>query len=82
MSVLGTLTTAVSHLLAQAPGAVSTAGTALSQRGAAQRLSEPNYYDVVFPFIAFFLVIVVPTSIALWVITKTIREKTPEPDET
>jgi hypothetical protein len=57
------------------------AGTAKAQQGAAQRLSDPTYYDVIFPAIAFLLVIVLPVTTALWVIVKTATEKTPEPDE-
>lgn len=56
-------------------------GTNVAQRGAVQRLAEPTYYDLVFPFIAFGLVIVLPTSVAIWVIVKTIGEKTKEADE-
>jgi len=56
-------------------------GTARAKQGALQRLAEPNAYDVVFPFIAFLLVIVVPTAAALWVIYKTVTEKTKEADE-
>lgn len=57
-------------------------GSEVAQRGAVQRLAEPTYYDLVFPFIAFGLVILLPTSVAAWVIYKTITEKTKEPDET
>ncbi len=52
------------------------------QAGAVQRLAEPTYYDLVFPFIAFGLVIVLPTSVALWVMYKTVTDKTAEADET
>lgn len=58
------------------------AGTALAQKGAVQRLAEPNLYDMVFPVIAFGLVILLPTCTALWVIVKTLRDKKPEADET
>jgi hypothetical protein len=57
-------------------------GTSVAQRGAVQRLSEPNAYDVIFPGIAFSLVIVLPLSTALWVIYKTMTEHKIEPDET
>ena len=57
-------------------------GTATAQKGAIQRLAEPTYYDYVFPLIAFLLVIVLPTSTALWVMFKTVSEKKAEPDET
>lgn len=58
------------------------AGTALAQKGAVQRLAEPTIYDLVFPVIAFLLVIVLPTATALWVIVKTLKEKQKEDDET
>ena len=58
------------------------AGTALAQKGAVQRLAEPTIYDLVFPIIAFLLVILLPTATALWVIVKTLKEKQKEDDET
>lgn len=57
-------------------------GTATAQKGAIQRLAEPTYYDYVFPLIAFLLVIILPTTTAIWVMFKTVTEKKPEPDET
>jgi hypothetical protein len=60
----------------------SLKGTEGAQKGAVQRLADPTYYDMVFPFIAFGLVILLPTSVALWVIVRTLTEKTREPDET
>lgn len=57
-------------------------GTAVAQKGAVQRLAEPNLYDMVFPLIAFGLVILLPTCTALWVIVRTIKDKKPEADET
>ncbi len=57
-------------------------GTAVAQKGAMQRLSEPSYYDVAFPAIAFVLVIILPVVTALWVVLRTVTEKTLEPDET
>jgi hypothetical protein len=57
-------------------------GTMVAQKGAMQRLSEPNYYDIAFPAIAFVLVIVLPVVTALWVVFRTVTEKTAEPDET
>lgn len=57
-------------------------GTALAQKGAVQRMAEPNLYDMVFPLIAFGLVILLPTCTALWVIVRTIKDKKPEADET
>jgi len=60
----------------------SKQGTAAAQKGAVQRLSEPTYYDFMFPALAFLLVICLPASVALWVIFKTATEKKAEPDET
>ena len=64
-----------------AQGVDPNQGTAVAAAGAKQRLQDPTYYDAVFPFIAFFLVIVVPIAIASWVIFKTATEKTKEADE-
>lgn len=58
------------------------AGSAVAQRGAVQRMAEPNIYDMVFPLIAFGLVILLPTATALWVIFRTVTEKKAEADET
>lgn len=44
------------------------------QQGAAERILNPHLWDAVFPVIAFVLVIVVPATIAIWAIVKTIRE--------
>ncbi len=46
-----------------------------------QRLAEPNIYDLVFPGIAFGLVIVLPVATALWVLFRTYKDNTKEPDE-
>ena len=59
----------------------SAQGTITAQKGAVQRLADPSVYDLVFPFIAFLLVIVLPTATALWVIVKTVQDKRKEPDE-
>jgi hypothetical protein len=56
-------------------------GTAGAQQGAIQRLSEPTLYDLAFPFIAFGLVILLPVGVALWVMYRTVTEKTKEADE-
>ncbi len=56
-------------------------GTLQAYKGATARIAEPNMYDAVFPFIALALVIVIPSTIALWVIYKTITDKTKEADE-
>jgi hypothetical protein len=58
-----------------------TRGTALAQKGAVQRLADPTVYDLIFPFIAFLLVIVLPTATALWVIVKTVQDRRKEADE-
>ena len=60
----------------------SNAGTAVAARGAVQRMAEPNIYDMVFPLIAFGLVILLPTCTAIWVIVRTVTEKKAEADET
>lgn len=57
-------------------------GTKEAQQGAIQRISEPSTFDLVFPGIAFGLVIVLPAAVALWVIFRTATEKTKEADET
>jgi hypothetical protein len=73
----------LAHLIAQLGTPVDpNAGTALAQKGALQRLAEPTLYDLVFPIIAFLLVIVLPTATAIWVIVKTLKDKQKEDDET
>jgi putative exporter of polyketide antibiotics len=57
-------------------------GTKEAQQGAIQRMADPQAYDLVFPVIAFILVIMVPAVTGLWVIFKTATEKTKEADET
>jgi cytochrome bd-type quinol oxidase subunit 1 len=71
---------ALSSLLAQTNN-VGEMGTAAARQGAAQRLAEPNYYDVVFPVIAFVLVIIVPAVVGLWVIQRVVRDPSKEADE-
>lgn len=56
-------------------------GTLRAMKGAQQRLLEPSAYDTVFPVIAFSLVIVVPTVVALWVMYRTARDRTLEEGE-
>lgn len=51
-------------------------GTAKASLGAVERLSEPDFLDIISPFFAFSIVIVLPSVIALWVIYKTITQKT------
>jgi hypothetical protein len=61
---------------------INASCTSEAQRGAIQRMSEPSTYDVVFPVVAFLLVIVAPAVTALWVIFRTATDKTKEADET
>jgi hypothetical protein len=56
-------------------------GTPQAREGAVQRLAEPTYYDMVFPIIAFVLVILLPSLTACWVIFRTVTEKKAESDE-
>jgi hypothetical protein len=57
-------------------------GSAAATAGAVKRLQDPTYYDAIFPFVAFFLVIIVPACVALWAIYKTVTETTVEEGET
>ena len=52
-------------------------GSAKSALGAAERLAEPDFIDIISPFFAFSMVIVMPSLVALWVIYKTLTDKTP-----
>lgn len=74
MSVLATL----ASLLARVD---PNLGAPTAQQGAVQRLAEPNLYDLIFPVIAFGLVIVLPVGTALWVIARTLKNNEKEPDE-
>lgn len=56
-------------------------GTASAQRGAVQRLADPTMYDIIFPVLAFVLVIILPSVTALWVIWRTLTEQKAEADE-
>ena len=38
-----------------------------------ERLYSPGIFDIVFPFFAFFMVIVMPSIFAVWVIIKVVR---------
>jgi hypothetical protein len=74
-----TIATALAHtMVAQVD---PNQGTAQAKKGAAERLAEPNFYDVASPIIAFVLVIIVPSVVALWVIYKTVTEKDPGLEE-
>lgn len=57
-------------------------GTLRAMQGAKQRLLEPSLYDAVFPVIAFVLVIIVPSTVALWVLYRTMTDKTVDEGET
>lgn len=70
------------RLALQAQALDPNQGTMGAQRGAVQRLAEPTYYDMIFPLLAFILVIALPTATALWVIYRTVTEKKAEADET
>lgn len=56
-------------------------GAPAAQQGAVQRLAEPNLYDLIFPVIAFGLVIVLPVGTGLWVLAKTLKNNEKEADE-
>ena len=55
-------------------------GTAKASLGASERLSETDFLDIISPFFAFTIVIIMPSIIALWVIFKTLTQK-PVADE-
>ena len=59
----------------------SEQGTLRAFQGAQQRISEPHAYDMAFPVMAFLLVIVVPSLVALWVIVKTVTDPSLEEGE-
>jgi hypothetical protein len=82
MSVTSVLS-ALSQLAAQvsARGIDPNQGAYSAQQGAVQRLQEPNAYDLVFPVIAFGLVIVLPVGTALWVLSRVLKDNRKEPDE-
>lgn len=54
---------------------MDTLGTFEAQYGAMERVLHPHLWDAMFPVIAFVLVIVIPSSIAVWAIAKTFRER-------
>lgn len=56
-------------------------GAPAAQQGAIQRIADPNIYDIVFPVIAFGLVIILPVTVAMWVIVKTLKNNSKEADE-
>jgi len=43
---------------------------------------ELNAYDLVFPVIAFILVILLPMATGVWVLVRTLKDQQKEPDET
>lgn len=57
-------------------------GTAKASLGAIERLSEPDFLDIISPFFAFTVVIVMPSIIALWVIFKTLTQKSVAEEDT
>ena len=59
--------------------ATSEQGTAKSSLGAIERLSEPDFIDIISPFFAFSAVIILPSVVALWVVYKTLTDKTAAP---
>jgi len=75
---MSALLSVLSQLAAQVDPNLGAPGV---QQGAIQRLSEPNVYDLVFPVIAFGLVIVLPVGTALWVLVRTLKDSRKEPDE-
>jgi hypothetical protein len=80
MSVTSALS-ALSTLVAQVGQIDPNMGAYAAQQGAVQRLQEPNAYDLVFPVIAFGLVIVLPVGTALWVLSRVLKDYRKEPDE-
>jgi hypothetical protein len=80
--VVDVLARIAAQLAGQLAGQIDPSqGTSLAQKGAVQRLAEPTVYDLVFPVIAFLLVIVLPTATAVWVIAKTLTNRDKEEDE-
>jgi len=75
---MSSVTTALLTLLARVD---PNLGAPAAQQGAVQRLAEPNVYDLVFPVIAFGLVIVLPVGTALWVLSRTLKNNEKEADE-
>lgn len=71
--------TALVHIASQVD---PNQGTTTARQGAQERLQEPSVYDLIFPGIAFLLVICLPVATALWVIYRTARDQKPEADET
>jgi hypothetical protein len=78
MTAMSSMTTALLSLLARVDPNV---GAPAAQQGAVQRLSEPNVYDIIFPVIAFGLVIMLPVGTALWVLSRTLKNSQKEADE-
>jgi hypothetical protein len=75
---MSSVTTALLSLLARVD---PNLGAPAAQQGAVQRLAEPNVYDLVFPVIAFGLVILLPVGTALWVLSRTLKNNEKEADE-
>ena len=64
MQIPGAVVEAMFALAAQVD---PNAGTAVAQKGAMQRLADPTYYDVVFPILAFLLVLALMIGASLWI---------------
>ena len=56
-------------------------GAAQAAKGAVERLAEPDWVDIVSPFFAFLVVIVLPCLTALWVIAKTLLARGEDADD-
>ena len=82
LAMKSALFSAMSVLSAQPQAIDPNRGTLQAYAGAQARFQDPTFYDAVFPFIAFVLVIALPVTIAGWVIFKTMTDPTKEPDET
>lgn len=63
-------------LAMQAPALDPNKGAPAAYAGAQARIAEPHMYDMVFPVIALFLVIIIPSLVASWVAWKTITDTT------
>lgn len=64
----------LSTLTTQVPALDPNRGAPAAYAGARARIAEPHLYDMVFPFIALLLVIVIPSAVALWAAYKTITD--------
>ncbi len=53
-------------------------GSPQALKGSYQRVVDATPYDAVFPVIAFVLVIIIPTFVALWVIARVLKQRRAE----